>query len=133
MKKVFSADNPLEARLVAGMLEEHGIAAVIQGEALWSARGELPLTPESAPSVWVADDEAACRARELIQARDAPLNPPHCLDCGYDLRDLPDPRCPECGRPFRQAHSRKCPSCGERCEGPFTHCWNCGSPIAPPE
>jgi len=24
----------------------------------------------------------------------------HCLDCGYDLRELPEPRCPECGREF---------------------------------
>lgn len=24
----------------------------------------------------------------------------HCLDCGYDLRNLPEPRCPECGRRF---------------------------------
>lgn len=23
-----------------------------------------------------------------------------CLDCGYDLRGLPEPRCPECGRGF---------------------------------
>lgn len=24
----------------------------------------------------------------------------HCLECGYDLRDLPERRCPECGRAF---------------------------------
>ena len=25
---------------------------------------------------------------------------PHCEDCGYSLRGLPEPRCPECGRVY---------------------------------
>ena len=29
-----------------------------------------------------------------------------CLDCGYDLRRLPENRCPECGRPFDPAEPR---------------------------
>lgn len=26
--------------------------------------------------------------------------PGHCVNCGYNLRGLPEPRCPECGQPF---------------------------------
>jgi hypothetical protein len=30
-----------------------------------------------------------------------PLHVPgHCVNCGYNLRGLPEPRCPECGQPF---------------------------------
>lgn len=133
MKKIFSADNPLRARLVAAMLDEHGISVMIQGDILWGARGGLPLTPDAAPSVWVTDDEDAARARELVAEFDQPVNPTHCTNCGYNLRGLPKPRCPECGKSFREEHPRTCPTCGELHEGQFTHCWNCGNALEPAE
>lgn len=61
MIRVAQSANPLDARLLLGVLESHGIRACIQGEALWAARGELPLTPESARSVWVTDEAGAER------------------------------------------------------------------------
>jgi hypothetical protein len=127
MKKVYSADNPLLAQLVLGLLQQNGIPAVIQGDALWSARGELPFTPDSAPSVWVTQDEDADRALTLIQANLAPANPLNCANCGYNLYGLITPRCPECGTPFRMLQSWACPACGRTIEGQFTECWKCGT------
>ena len=65
MKQVFVAQHPTEAHLVAGFLESRGIQAVIQGEALFGARGEVPVTPATLPSVWVPDDEEADAVRAL--------------------------------------------------------------------
>lgn len=36
---------------------------------------------------------------DVPRSRAAPVEK-HCLNCGYDLRGLPEPRCPECGRGF---------------------------------
>jgi predicted RNA-binding Zn-ribbon protein involved in translation (DUF1610 family) len=129
MIKVYSARDPAEAHLVAAVLKEHGIAAMVQGESLWSARGALPLGPDSAPSVWVADDGDAERARHLIATECGPPNPTHCQNCGYDLQGLPEPRCPECGQSFTRVEAGPpwtCPHCGEQCEGQFAQCWKCG-------
>ncbi|MEK6642540.1 MAG: hypothetical protein AABZ08_01415 [Planctomycetota bacterium] len=54
MIRIAQAANPLDARHLLGVLESRGIRAVIQGEALWAARSELPFTPDSAPTIWVA-------------------------------------------------------------------------------
>lgn len=94
MTKVYSASDPADAHLVVAILDGH------EGEALWSARGELPLTPESAPSVWVANDGDAQRAREVIATELGPRQ--------------------EGGPPWT------CSQCGELCEGQFTRCWKCG-------
>jgi DNA-directed RNA polymerase subunit RPC12/RpoP len=130
MTKIYSARDPSDAHLVVAILDSHGIVAIVQGESLWAARGGLPVSPDSAPSVWVADDAAAERARRIIATEHGPANPTHCLNCGYDLRGLPEPRCPECGEPFTRIGATRpwtCPNCGERCEGQFTQCWKCGT------
>ena len=130
MIKVYSASDPADAHLVAAILDGHGIAAIVQGEALWSARGELPLSPGSAPSVWVADDGDAERARSVIETEHGRPNPTHCEKCGYDLQGLSEPRCPECGQPFTRVEAGPpwtCPQCCEQVEGQFTQCWKCGA------
>lgn len=130
MIEVFSARDPDEAHLVKALLEEHGIIAIVQGEALWSARGGLPLGPASAPALWVPDDGDAPRARHVIATLYGPPNPTHCASCGYDLQGLPEPRCPECGQPFRRVGPSspwRCAQCGEEREGQFTQCWRCGA------
>lgn len=127
MKKVYTAGDPVGARLALGLLEENGIEAVIQGEALWAARGELPLTSDSAPSIWVVHDGDAERARELILSKEGVRNPERCAGCGYQLRSQSESLCPECGEPFRETDTAwTCGGCGEQVEGQFTHCWKCG-------
>ena len=68
MQKVFTAQHPTEAHLVKGLLESAGIAAEVQGEPLFSARGGLPMTGDTLPSVWVLDDEQLDEARQVIAA-----------------------------------------------------------------
>lgn len=128
MKQVASTLNPLHARLLVAILEDQGIQAIIQGESLWSARGELPLTPESSPSVWVIRDEDAESAIALIARHDGRINPTTCESCGYDLRGLSEARCPECGTPFRVEADWTCGKCEELNPSQFSHCWNCEEP-----
>ena len=103
MKQVFLAQHPTDAYLVQGMLESHGIAAKVQGEALFSARGETPVTPDTLPSVWVLDDDQAGEALELLRTRQA-------AEPGDTTGE-----------------SWRCPACGETIESQFTACWNCGA------
>ena len=101
MIRVYSAADPADAQLVRALLKGNHIEAVVQGEDLWVARGELPITPETAPSVWVHDGDAQ-RARALIEERQQP-------------RTVQKP-------PWT------CPSCGEQVEGQFSECWRCTGP-----
>jgi len=124
MVKVFSARDPAHAHAVKALLEERGIPAVVQGEALspWLGFG-------ATASVWVADEGDAERAAHVIARECGPPNPTHCANCGYNLWGLPEPRCPECGRPFTRLDAGPpwvCPQCGEECGGQFGQCWNCG-------
>jgi hypothetical protein len=101
--KIYSAKHPTEAHLLKGILESYGILCEVRGEFLFAGRGELPISPETAPSVWILDaarfDEAAAIA--------ADFDHPH---------------------PSADPETWACKSCGERSEGQFTECWNCGKP-----
>lgn len=68
MRRVYVAESPGEAHLVAGLLDEAGIACVVEGEMLFGARGDIGLTPATLPSISVRDEDAA-RAAEVIAAR----------------------------------------------------------------
>lgn len=125
MRRVYVGDS-LQVRLVLGLLQQNGIPAMIQGDALVTASGEL-LSVISGPGVWIANDEDEERAFALIEANKGPVNPPSCTNCGYLLRGLITPRCPECGTPFRKTEPWTCPACGQTLEGQFTECWNCGT------
>lgn len=134
MIQVFSAQTALEANLVCGLLEQYGIEAVIQGEQLLSARGELPFAPGTAPSVWVrkVDGHEAIALIEAHHNRGA--DPAVCGQCGYDLRGSPGPTCPECGRRFnKRLPPWACPTCGESIEAQFTECWRCAEDDAEAE
>jgi hypothetical protein len=103
MKQVYIADDPTEAHLVKGILEQHGISCEIRGEALWSARGGLPLTSEALPSIWIVDESKFDEAQELTeQFKNKTLT----ADTGT---------------------SWTCPECGVEVEGHFTDCWKCGA------
>jgi len=125
MIKVYSAETALETNLVRGLLEQNGIKAIVQGEQLLSARGELPFTPDVSPSVWVRKEDGPAAFSLIEENYNRSVNPTTCKQCGYDLRGSPGPACPECGRPFTKSPSWVCPACGESIEGQFTACWNC--------
>ena len=115
MKSVYSARDVVDAHLVKTFLDEQGIESVVQGEALSNILGEIPVTRETLPSVWVREEDFD-RANEAI--------------AGFRA----DAAEGQAGTPW------KCPNCGEEIEPQFTECWNCGtsrppvpSPAAPGE
>lgn len=125
MVVVFWARDPAEAHLARALLEQHGMAVVVLGDA--SALATCSCT---ASSVWVLQETDAERAAYVIATEHGSFNPARCANCGYDLRGLPRPRCPECGTPFKRLEPGPawvCPQCGEECEGQFAQCWHCGT------
>ncbi len=103
MKSIYIGETPLEAHIVKDLIESAGIAAVIRGENLFGVRGGLPISAETAPSVWVAEADYE-RAQALVDEM---------------LRT--ESRAPE-------GTSWRCPQCGEYLDPQFTACWQCGAP-----
>lgn len=102
MKKVYIAKNPADAHLLKGLLDGEKIEAEVRGEFLYGVRGEVPITPDTCPSVWVMDDADYDRAMELVSI--------------YREGESPDPV---------EGDAWSC-SCGEENETRFAECWNCG-------
>jgi hypothetical protein len=103
LKQVYVAHHPTEAHLVKGLLEANGITAVVRGESLFGARGEVPSTADTLPSVWVEDENEALRARDVMSEYERGRTP-----------EKPD-------------MAWICPACSERIEAQFTECWHCGA------
>lgn len=102
MKKVYIAKNPADAHLLKGFLEGENIEAEVRGEFLYGVRGEVPITPDTCPSVWVMDDAEYDRAMELVSI--------------FREGESPNPV---------EGDTWRC-GCGEENEARFTECWNCG-------
>lgn len=106
MKPLYTARHATDAHLIRGYLEAQGITAVVRGEYLAGAIGELPA---DLCKVWVVDDRDYAAASRMVQdflrgeAARAHAHEPWC-----------------------------CAKCGETLEGQFTACWSCGSarPVA---
>lgn len=101
LKRVYVAADPLDAGFVRGLLESSGIETLIKGDMLWGGRGELPVTDDTAPTLWVSSNDYA-RARALIEEIQRPVEHPQW----------------------------KCPGCGEVNDGTFHQCWQCGTVCA---
>ena len=101
MKQLHAARHTVEAHLIRGFLNSHGISAEVRGEFLTSGWGELPV---DVCSVWITDDAQFEAANELLVAF---------LKGSY-------------ARKF-SGETWFCPQCGERLEGQFTQCWKCGA------
>jgi hypothetical protein len=102
MTKIYGARDLVEAQFVKGLLEAEQIEAVVQGGPLQSVLGEIPINPESLPTIWVHEKDVD-HARVVIDE----------LHQGGPVKTSPRP-------------SWTCPRCGEILEGQFTTCWNCG-------
>jgi membrane protease subunit (stomatin/prohibitin family) len=102
---LYGARDALEAHHLRGILEDSGIRATVMGESLGSARGDIPVTVETLPSVWV-DKEDADRAMEIVREF-----------LRSDKAGQAD---------SERAEAWTCPRCHERIEGQFGQCWNCG-------
>lgn len=98
MKEVYATRNPAEAHLVRGLLENAGIAAVVENDVLTTGVGEI--VEELVPSVCILDESRAEEAEAIVaEWRTAtPEGPPW-----------------------------ECQKCGEKIDGRFTACWECGT------
>ncbi len=101
MKRVHTAAEATEARVVRQLLEAEGIGVLIKGEFLDTLTGAIPL-PETMPTVWVLDPADEPRAREVIAA--------YLRGSGAD----------------GGAEPWTCSGCGEEQAAQFGACWKCG-------
>ena len=101
MKQLHAARHAVEAHLIRGFLDSHGISAEVRGEFLTSGWGELPV---DVCSVWVTDDAQFDAANDLLVA----------FLSGSYARML-------------SGEGWTCAKCGEKLEGQFTQCWSCGA------
>lgn len=95
--RAYSAANPMEAELLVGLLQQHGIGAGLRSQGLMGGIGELPLDALHTP-VWVAPRDLE-PAREVLKAYEAKNDGPDwtCSECG----EVNDPRfdfCWQCGQ-----------------------------------
>ena len=98
MKKVYTANSPVELAHAQNILESNNIPSVKRNE-LFPTRGEIPFI-ECYPELWVINDRDEMRAKRVI---DEEVN----------------------RRPSGEFWA--CRQCGETCEDQFTHCWRCGA------
>jgi hypothetical protein len=99
MQRVYVARNLSEAHIVSGMLNAAGIGAQVRGHYLAGGYGELPITSDTMPSVWIDDSQQLALARTMID---------------------------EYERPAGRAPGWRCEQCGEMHGAQFTACWKCG-------
>src|SRR5258706_8543974 len=98
MQRVFVARNVTEAHLVCGLLQASGVKAQVRGHYLAGGYGELPITTDTLPSVWIDDDGQRSDALDIIGEYERPRHRP----------------------PWQ------CAQCNEIHGGQFTACWKCG-------
>lgn len=96
--RIYIGRNLTETHLVCGMLQSAGIRAHVRGQYLSSGYGELPITTDTMPSVWLDDDRQRADALRVIAEYERPSYRP----------------------------SWRCSQCGEVHGGQFTACWKCG-------
>ncbi len=101
MKKVYSAENQIDAQRIADELLSAGIECRVQGAYLTGAMGELPA---DFLSVWIAKHSDYEQARSIVKMIERETLLPH-------------------GKPS------SCHQCGEQVESQFSHCWNCGTAL----
>ncbi|MFO7753610.1 MAG: DUF2007 domain-containing protein [Desulfobacteraceae bacterium] len=104
MKLVYTAQHPAEAHFVKGLLMSNGIGCEVRGESLWGTRGMVPITTETAPSVWLFEDSDYDSAKQVVTEYEKNIS-----EYSSDEENW------------------TCRSCGEESEGQFAECWNCGT------
>ncbi|MGD8588816.1 MAG: DUF2007 domain-containing protein [Chromatiales bacterium] len=102
MKKLYEAMDRIEAQMLKDELENAGVEAVILGDFLAGAAGELPANIW--PAVWVVLDRDFARAEQILAV--------------FIQRNEQQ----------QQAGAWRCAQCGEWVDGIFDLCWNCATP-----
>ena len=73
MSALYLAADPIEAQILRDYLRDNGIAVRIDGEHLWSARGELPM---EYPRLYLLDAADEPQARALLAEYERRANNP---------------------------------------------------------
>lgn len=92
-----TADDPIEAGFLRGLLESAGIEVQLRSMELWGVAVEIYYSEGARPSLWVRERDLEA-AKRVLERRDEPGG----------------------------GGSWACPNCGERLEAQFTTCWQCG-------
>ena len=101
MKKVYAAENMIDAQLLCDQLIDSNIAAKVHGGYLSGAAGEIPV--DNLITVWIQDEDRYEQAKTLVTRFEKQRN---------------------------QTPSKLiCKSCGEESESYFSLCWSCGSAL----
>lgn len=103
MKKIYTAQNPVIAHMVRGILETNGIVSEVRGEQLFSVRGELPMVGDTFPTVWLINEGDYSRATKLVNDFDEKMS-----------------------QSVNTEKKWTCIACNEQHEVQFTSCWKCG-------
>ena len=98
MKKIYSANNLIEAKIVLDMLEHAFIPAQLMNQHAQGGTGDIPFT-HAYPEVWIIRDTDYERGRKIVQQYETT---PH---SGIQI---------------------KCPICSEENPENFQLCWHCG-------
>ncbi len=93
---LYRATGRADAYLLRAFLQQHGLPAVVRGEALVGLAGEIPV-PDSMPTLWVAEER-----REQAEGLLARFRGPALVQEAW-----------------------VCAHCNEPNEGNFEICWNC--------
>jgi len=104
MQSLYQAMDGLEARLLVDALAAERIEALVLGEYLAGAAGEL--SAFNYPTVWVVENSQIEPAREVLKRF-------------LQERNSPDPG---------DQAQWLCPACGAKVDAGFALCWNCGTP-----
>jgi len=98
MRRLYEAADRIEAQRLVDLLSEHKIPAVLLGDYLAGAAGELPAN--IFPAVWIVENGHWFRAEMVLEEF---LSPDASADTPW-----------------------QCANCGETVEEGFQVCWNCG-------
>lgn len=110
LKKVYIARDVGEAQFLCDLLAEAGVRAIVIGDLLGTARGNVPLTPTTLPAVHVNEEDLALAAPVVEE---------------FDRRQVERHHSP---REQEKLPPWRCPKCRKLIEAQFTDCWNCMTP-----
>ena len=71
LAEVYRAKDSAQAHLLKSALEDAGIRALVEGDLLQGALGEIPVGWSTAPRIMVEDSDAP-KAREILARLDRP-------------------------------------------------------------
>lgn len=101
MKQLYQARDSFEAQLLKDRLQAQHITAVVLGDGLTGAAGEL--SAMVFPTVWVVEADDLAPAKRVL---------------AEFLAQVPE---------VEDTQAWICSSCGERVDAEFALCWQCGA------